>query len=456
MKSSGINNSVLELIGGTPIVRLQKLSEPKSAQVLVKLEYFNPSESLKDRIACSIIENAEKTGKLKKGGVIVEGSSGNTGAAAAMVAAVKGYKSIIIVTDKQSREKIATIKAFGADVIITSYTALADSPEYYLNTAKRIAEETPNSLFINQFYNQLNPDTHYNTTGPEIWEQTGGKIDAFVMGMGTGGAISGIGKYLKEQNPDIKIIGADPVGSVIKKFFDTGDLSGFKPYKVEGIGEDIIPETLHLKYVDEMIYIDDSDSFTISRRLMREEGIYCGGSTGTHVAAALEYAKRFSHDTVVVTLAGDSGSKYLSTHHSDEYMKEHRLFKPERMTLKMITESKSGRVPELVSVNSDDTIDEALNVMNEYGLSQIPVMKNHHTIGTFRDREVLTKIFEHKVSVDSRVNSVMDDPLPVLDANSNIENAIVILKSNTAALVKEGKSIKGIITRFDILEFTSV
>ncbi len=320
-----INESILDLIGNTPVVRLKKLPDPCGAQVLVKVESFNPGGSVKDRIALTMVEDAEERGLLKPGGTIIEGTSGNTGLGLAMVSAVKGYKCIIVVTDKQSREKVGLLKAFGANVVIAPATAPPDSPEYVLNRARRLSEETPNSIMADQFINPVNPETHYKTTGPELWRQCGGKIDAIVAGMGTGGTITGIAKYLKEKNPDIRVIGADPYGSVLKTFKDTGELIEAKPYLVEGIGEDIIPETLNLDIVDEIVNVHCKDSLRISRRLTREEGILSGGSAGTLVFVALEYAKTLSPEKVVATLVPDTGERYLSKHHSDDWMNEHGL-----------------------------------------------------------------------------------------------------------------------------------
>lgn len=324
MNSQYLNN-ILECIGNTPLIKLNRVTEGIKATVLAKVEYFNPGGSVKDRAALSMIEAAEKEGWLKPGGTIVEATSGNTGAGLALIAAVKGYKAIFTMPDKMSDEKRGHLKALGAEVIITPTAVPAESPESFFSVAKKIVSETPNSLYMNQCYNQKNPDVHYCTTGPEIWRQTGEKIDYFVAGMGTGGTISGVGKFLKEKNPQVKIIGVDPVGSTLKDYFYTKKMVEGRPYKVEGVGEDIIPGTLYYQYIDEIIAVSDKESFNMARRLSSEEGIFVGGSSGMAVFAALNAARDLPGDKVLVVLLPDSGYKYLSTFYSDEWMRKNNF-----------------------------------------------------------------------------------------------------------------------------------
>jgi cystathionine beta-synthase len=449
-------NSILDFIGETPLVQLQKLSDPDGANVLAKVEYMNPGGSLKDRIAIEIIEEAERTGKIKPGGTIVEGTSGNTGLGLALVAAVKGYKSKIVVTDKQSQEKIWLLKSFGAEVIIVPSSVGPESPDYYVNTARRIAKETPNSLLANQFFNPVNPETHYKFTGPEIWRQAGGKVDAFVSGMGTGGTITGVGRFLKEKNPNVRIVGADPYGSELKLYKETGKLMGHHPYLVEGIGNDMVPGTLNLEYIDEIINVSDQDSFNISRRLTREEGIFCGGSSGTAVHVALEIAKTMPKGANVVAIVADTGERYLTKHHSDEWMKEQRMMRPERLSLDLINKSKDPRIPVIISVEPSQSLKEAFKVMNEYGISQVPVLDNGKSVGSLKEREALAKIFHNTATLDTQVCEIMDNPFPELKEDATLIETITTLKENTAVLIKKGKSILGIVTRFDIMDYTSV
>ena len=318
-----IANSVLEAIGNTPLVKLNKLSAGITATLFAKLEYVNPAGSVKDRMALFMIEDAEKKGLLKPGGTIVENSSGNTGAALAMIAAVKGYKCIITMPDKMSDEKKNLMRAFGAEVIVTPTDVPADSPESYYSVARRIAEETPNAYYPDQYNNPRNIDAHYHTTGPEIWKQTGGEIDILVAGIGTGGTLSGAGRYLKEQNPNIKIIAVDPEGSVFYHYFKTGEIPQPHVYKVEGIGEDYLVKAVDFEIIDDIIQVNDKDSFLMARQLCREEGIFAGGSSGSAVWAAMQVAKSLEKPQNIVVILPDSGSRYLSKIYNDEWMREH-------------------------------------------------------------------------------------------------------------------------------------
>jgi cystathionine beta-synthase len=317
-------NNILETIGNTPLVKLNKITRGIQPTILAKVESFNPGGSVKDRIGIAMIEDAERKGLLKPGGTIVEPTSGNTGIGLAMVAAIKDYKMVFTIPDKMAREKIRILKAYGAEVIVTQTSVPPESPESYYEVAKRIARETPNSFMPFQYYNPANPEIHYRTTGPEIWDMTDGRVDHYVGGMGTGGTISGVGRYLKEQNPDIKIIGADPEGSVYATYFTTGSYTekDIKPYKVEGIGEDMIPETIHFEYVDEVITVRDKDAFLTAHRLVKEEGIFCGGSSGAALSAALQISKDLDEDAVIVVLFPDTGVRYLSKLYSNEWMDE--------------------------------------------------------------------------------------------------------------------------------------
>src|SRR5438128_4182560 len=371
------HENVLRLIGHTPLVKLHRLAKGIKATVLGKMENLNPGFSVKDRIGIAMIEAAEREGVLKPGGTVVEATSGNTGIGLALVAAVKGYKCIFVMTDKASVEKSRYLKALGADVVITPVSAKPGTPDHYVSTARRIAAETPNSFYPDQYSHPANPEAHYRTTGPELWEQTEGKITHFVSGIGTGGTISGTGRFLKEKNANIKVIGADPFGSIYKTYKETGKIPETTPYLVEGIGQEVLPANAQLQYVDEVINISDRDSFEAARQLGRVEGIFCGGSSGTNCAAALRLARDLDENAVVVFVVCDTGEHYLSKFHSDEWMKEKRLLEPQKITAGLICETKGPRSPKtLVVVSPGDRVADALAKMNELGLTQIPVLED--------------------------------------------------------------------------------
>jgi len=407
----GVLSSILGAVGNTPLVKLSRLTKGLKADVLAKVEFFNPGGSVKDRIAFSIVDAAEKDGSLKPGGTIVESTSGNTGAGLAMVAALRGYKAIFTMPDKMSAEKVRMLKAYGADVIVTPTAVPPESPESYYSVAKKIVKETPNSILANQYFNPKNPETHYHSTGPEIWEQTGGKIDYFVASLGTGGTISGCGKYLKEKNPDIKVIGADPIGSILKEYFYTKKMTEATPYKVEGIGEDILPGTLHFEYIDEIVEVSDKESFNMARRVAREEGMFIGGSAGTAMHAALKIAKDLPEDKVVVVILPDHGGRYLTTFYSDDWMQENRFFDFEKISLKKVLEVKPGKLPPVISVTPDDSVRVALDKIKEFHISQLPVLENSSSVGSIEEGPIMGEVIRDNSLFESPVKHVMQKKL---------------------------------------------
>ncbi len=446
-------NNILELVGHTPLVKLNKLTKGLKPLVLAKMESLNPGGSVKDRIGITMVERAERMGELQPGGTIVEATSGNTGIGLALACAVKGYRSVFVMTDKCSQEKVRYLKALGADVVVVPAAAKHDSPDHYLNVAKRIAHETPNAVLTHQYGNPANPEAHYHSTGPELWEQTAGRITHFVSGIGTGGTISGTGRYLKEQNPQVKIIGADPYGSVFKTYKETGHLMEATPYLVEGIGQDTIHENVHFKYIDEIINVTDRDAFNLARRLGREEGIFCGGSTGTLVGAALKVAENANEDDVIVFIVCDTGERYLSKFLSDEWMKEKRLLGFERLTVGLLNEMKdAGKIPRLIYASSDHKVAEALQLMNAHGLSQIPIIDDGNSVGSLREGRLMAKLLNNRELLQAPVSEVMDAPFPVVNETVEAERAMKYLKHSPAILVEEYGRIVGIITRHDVID----
>ncbi|HEV7857907.1 MAG TPA: pyridoxal-phosphate dependent enzyme [Pyrinomonadaceae bacterium] len=445
--------NILGLIGRTPLVKLNRLTHGIKATVLAKMESHNPGGSVKDRIGLAMIEAAEQAGTLKPGGTIVEATSGNTGIGLALAAAVKGYRCIFVMTDKSSVEKVRYLKALGADVVVTPVTAKPGTPDHYVETAKRIAGETPNSFYPDQYSHPANPEAHYRTTGPEIWEQTEGKITHFVAGLGTGGSISGTGRYLKEKNPHVKVIGADPYGSIFKTYKETGQLIEVTPYLIEGIGQQVVPENVQLKYVDEVVNITDRESFELSRQLGRVEGIFCGGSTGTNLGAALRVARNLDENGIVVFIVCDTGERYLSKHHSDEWMKEKRLLEPQKITAGLINETKADHAPRsLVAAAPEDRVAAVLAKMDELGLTYIPVLEDGRSIGSLREGRVLAKVLGNRDLLEAPVSDIMEASFPLVDVDASAGDVTRELQSSPVILVEEYGRITGIITRHDVLD----
>jgi cystathionine beta-synthase len=444
--------NILGLIGRTPLVRLNRLTEGIKATVLAKMESLNPGYSVKDRIGVSMIEAAERDGTLKPGGTIIEATSGNTGIGLALAAAVRGYRCIFVMTEKASVEKVRYLKALGADVVVVPATARPGTPDHYVETARRIARETPNSFYPDQYSNPNNPEAHYRTTGPELWEQTDGRITHFVAGLGTGGTISGTGRYLKEKNPEVRVVGADPYGSVFKTYKETGRTHEVTPYLVEGIGQEVVPANVHIRYVDEVINVTDRESFELSRQLGRKEGIFCGGSTGTNLAAALKVARDLDETGVVVFVVCDTGEHYLTKHHSDEWLKEKRLLEPQRMTAGLISTTKGAATPRIVSAEPRETVSEVLAKMDKFGLTQMPVIEDGRAVGAARENRILAKVLANRDLLDAPVSEVMGESFPVVDVDATSGEVKRLLGRSPAVLVEEYGRITGIITRHDMLD----
>lgn len=450
-----VYDNVLGIIGNTPLVRINNITKQHGikAQIYAKMESLNPGYSVKDRIGVSMIDDAEAKGILKKGGTLIEATSGNTGIGMALVAAVRGYRCIFVMTDKVSVEKRRYLRALGADIVICSAAAKYGTPDHYVSTAKRIAEETPNSFYPDQYNHPANPLAHYRTTGPEIWRDTDGKITHFVASIGTGGTITGTARYLKEMNPDIKVIGADPYGSIFKTYKETGQVPEATPYLVEGIGQNIPVGNADVKIIDEIINITDRESFEMSRQLGRQEGIFCGGSAGTIFAGALRAAKDLDESAVVVFIVCDTGEHYLTKHHSDEWMKEKLLLEPQKITAGLINETKNAGAPgELVFVGPDDTVGAALEVMSRTGVTQIPVLENNASVGSLRESQVLQKLLKDRDLFESRVADVMDKGFPTVDVDTGSNEIKRRLQKSPAVLIENFGRITGIITRSDVLD----
>lgn len=446
--------NILEQIGNTPLIKINKINKGLKPQIFAKLESANPGGSVKDRIGYSMVVDAEKSGKLKPGGTIIEATSGNTGIGLALSAAVKGYKSIFVVTDKVSAEKIDYLKALGGEVVVVSNAVEPDNPEYYVNVAKRIHEDTPNSFFVYQYQNPSNPEMHYRTTGPEIWRQTDGKITHFISSIGTGGTISGTGRYLKEKNPDIKVIGADPLGSIFKTYKETGKIIKGTPYLVEGIGQDCLPENVHFQYIDQIINISDRESFAAARLLTKEEGIFCGGSTGTIVHVTLDVAKELTEDDVVVFIVCDTGERYLSKAHNIEWLRNNRMLETKMNMLRDISDEKKLRgIEDIVFVYPETSVKEILEIIQETGYSNLPVMRDRKSLGCIIENKLMARILENADLINATAQDVWDECFPTLDAKCDIKEVKKVLKDNTAILVSDFGRITDIITRYDLINF---
>jgi cystathionine beta-synthase len=450
--------TVLDLVGNTPLVRLQRITRGLAPTVIAKLEYLNPGGSVKDRIGMRMIEAAERDGKLRHGGTIVEPTSGNTGVGLAIAAALKGYRCIFVMPDKMSQEKISLLRAYGAEVVICPTAVEPESPESYYSVSDRLAEEIPGGFKPNQYANMANPQAHYETTGPEIWEQTGGEIDAVVIALGTGGTVSGVARYLKEQNPEIRIVGADPEGSIYSRPDDV------HPYLVEGIGEDFYPTTMDLSLIDDFVTVSDRDSFLTARRMAREEGILVGGSGGTAVKAALEVAAGLGADATVLTLIPDGGRAYLSKFYDDTYMIEHGFLDRESPpTVREVIAAKSGEgheTPDLVVIEATHKVGEAIELMQRWGISQLPVARSSPAdsiadlVGSLHERGLLDRVFRSADALSEDVASAMQPPLHVVDAAETIDRVYADLTGGSpAVVVADGARPTGMLTRSDLLEY---
>ncbi|HEV2179991.1 MAG TPA: pyridoxal-phosphate dependent enzyme [Gemmatimonadaceae bacterium] len=450
-------DDVLQTIGWTPLIRLNRVTQGIATPVYGKAEFFNPGGSVKDRIGLPIIERAEREGKLKPGGTIVEGTSGNTGIGLAIAAALKGYQCIFTMPDKMSQEKVRLLKAFGAEVIVTPTAVAPDHPDNYVMLAKRIASELPNAILANQFYNDANPQAHYETTGPELWEQTAGRITHFVASAGTGGTITGAGRYLKEKNPAIRIIAGDPTGSILAEYWRSQGKNKIEgtPYKVEGIGQDKLPGTLDMSVIDDYRTVSDRDAFAMARRLTREEGLFVGGSAGLIAHIALQVAREVNDPhALVVTFLCDTGERYLSKLYNDDWMRENQMLAPDRVRIADLLGAKADHAPSVVSVGTGATVRQALRLMNLHDVSQLPVIEGNNCVGSVSEGVVSAKALEDTKLLDATVSDVMDAPFPLVESGQSLDSVVKLLtKSNPAVLVRSQDRIAGIVTRSDVLQF---
>ena len=445
--------NVLETIGWTPLVRLNAVTQGIRTPVYAKAEFFNPGGSVKDRIGVAMIEAAEREGRLKPGGLIVEATSGNTGVGLAIAAAVKGYHCIFTMPDKMSQEKARLLRALGAEVIITPTAVAPDHPDNYIMKGRAIAAAHPNAIFADQHFNPVNPEAHYRTTGPEIWEQTSGKVSHLVCAPGTGSTVTGAGRYLKERNPKIRVIAGDPVGSIYTEYARTHRKTEGAPYKVEGIGGDKIPTALDFSVVDEWMFVSDKDAFLMVRRLAREEGLFCGGSTGVNVVGALEVARKVNDpQALVVTILCDTGERYLSKVFNDEWLRENQILEAERLTVGRLVAAKENGAPPLISVAPQATVRQALNLMSTYNVSQLPVLEGADGVGAVSEQGLMARAIEDPATLDRPVRELMDPPFPVVDGEWPVERLTAMLSRETpAALVRRGGKLAGIVTRYDLL-----
>ncbi len=451
-----IYNNILETIGNTPMVRLNKITKEVKATVLAKVETTNPGNSVKDRMAVKMIEDAEKAGLIKPGGTIIEGTSGNTGMGLALVAIIKGYKLICVLNDKQSKEKMDILRAVGAEVVVCPTAVEPSDPRSYYSVSKRLAEETPNSWYVNQYDNLSNRLAHYESTGPEIWEQTGGKITHFVVGVGTGGTISGVGKYLKEKNPNIKIWGIDTYGSVFKKYKETGifDENEIYPYITEGIGEDILPKNVDFDVIDYFEKVTDKDAAVYTRKIAREEGIFVGNSAGSAIKGILQLKDQLTEDDVVVVLFHDHGSRYVGKIFNDDWMRERGFLDEEYKTAGELV-AQHADTP-LVSVFAEELVSHAIAKMRKFSISQIPVMKDGVFVGSIDDSKVYQLLVDSPELRDAPISSIMGEAFPVVKAATHLDDLCKLINKNTpAVLVEMPNGGYHIVTRYDIISAMS-
>lgn len=447
-----LKQNILDAIGDTPLVRLNKILPANCAEVYVKCEFMNPTGSIKDRIAHYIIEDALKKGLLKPGGTIVENTSGNTGLSLAMVAAVMGFKCVFTMPDKMSAEKINMIKSFGAQVVVTPTDVPGDSPDHYVETAKRIARETPNSFYVNQYHCQANIEAHYHHTGKEIWEQTEGHFDAFVAGTGTGGTISGVGRYLKEKNPDIHIMGVDPIGSVHYDLFYSKKLVDPQIYVVEGIGEDILCEALDFSVVDEMVQTNDKQAFQTARVLIREEGLFCGGSSGAIVYGAIELAKKLGPGKRVVTVLTDSASRYISKFLSDDWMRDHGYL--ERLMGQKGTVEDLLSQQEITTALQEDTVSALIQKLKDNGISQIPIVDtDKRPLAMVHEVDILKKLQAGEIRYDSLAKEVSNSINGLVTPSSSLDTLLKVFDSDHVAVVVKDEKLVGILSKIDVIDF---